>query len=67
MQNKLEIALSSSTTWVLLATIVYNALNVNAALLPQGWSVIVNLVLLGLGSYLHANHVQTAAATGSTH
>lgn len=66
IQSKLEIALASGTTWVMVATVVYNGLNINQAILPPEWSAAVNVVLFGLATYLHANHVQTAALSGST-
>ena len=66
IQSKVEIAVTSPTTWTLVATVVYNALNANANLIPQDWSAAVNVLLLLLACYLHTSHVQSAAALGST-
>lgn len=66
IQSKLQIALTSGTFWSVVALVVYNAINANVALLPAGWTDVVNVVLLGLSAYLHSTHVQSAAQLGNT-
>lgn len=66
IQSKFAIALTSSTTWTMVALFAYNALNANVGLLPNTWSAAVNIVLMLLAGYLHSAKVQTAAQLGST-
>jgi hypothetical protein len=50
----------------MVALFAYNAINANVGILPNEWSAGVNVVLMILAGYLHANKVQTAAQMGST-
>lgn len=66
IQSKLAIIFSSGATWTLIATIVVNTINANAAILPAGVMPYLNVVLLMASMYLHGAKVQNAAVMGST-
>lgn len=65
MQNKIEIALSSPTTWTLVGLAVFNGLTAIAPQLGGTFGNIVNVILVILAGYLHTGTVQTALTTGS--
>lgn len=67
IESKWMVALTSSTTWTIVALFVYNALNANLAVLPPTWSGIVSGILGLLALYLHSSHVVAAATYGTTH
>ncbi len=63
--NKLMVAISSPTFWILAGTFAFAGVSAIVPQLSGSWSLIAVAFLAGLGALLHPGEIQKAAGTNT--